>query len=197
MAFRSCNESKTFLKGHENFTFYHNNTISSILGRFESIMVGMGDCKIFAQHSLYPADEILATGDQWNEMAKAYKRITTDTSVRPIGVMLERANALSPFSEATSILDNGCGPGPVMTRLLKDYQIPESCSLTCSDFSEGMVKQVENIKQEAVKADAQSPWNRVETVVQDAMDLKSIEDSSKSHVTAGWVRSVENTQASE
>ena len=101
--------------------------------------------------------------------------------------MLERANAFLPFTEATGILDNGCGPGPVMSRVLNDYQIPESCSLTCSDFSEGMIKQVQGTKEDAVKADAKSPWSRVETVVQDAMDLKSVEDSSKTHVTAGWV----------
>lgn len=101
--------------------------------------------------------------------------------------MLERANALLPFSEASGILDNGCGPGPVMTRLLKDYKLPESCSLTCSDFSEGMIKVVEQTKADAVKEDSNSPWSRVETVVQNAMDLQSVEDSSKTHVTAGWV----------
>lgn len=120
-------------------------------------------------------------------MADAYKRVTSEVNVRPITVMLERANALLPFSEATGVLDNGCGPGPVMTRILRDYGVPDSCSLTCSDFSEGMIKQVQAVKEDAVKADSKSPWSRVETVVQDAMDLKDISDSSKSHVTAGWV----------
>ena len=110
-----------------------------------------------------------------------------ETSHRPIGVMLDRANALLPFSEASGILDNGCGPGPVMSRLLTDYDIPASCSLTCSDFSEGMIKQVQQTKEEAIQANSESPWNRVETVVQNAMDLQSIGDSSMSHVTAGWV----------
>ena len=129
-----------------------------------------------------------SSGDQWDDMANGYQKITVETSVRPIGVMLERANALLPFSEATGILDNGCGPGPVMSRLLKDYKIPGSALITCSDFSEGMVKQVEKKKAQAVDADGQSPWKNVETVVQNAMDLQSISDSSRSHVTAGWVR---------
>lgn len=94
---------------------------------------------------------------------------------------------LLPFAEASGVLDNGCGPGPVMTRLLEEYQIPDAASLTCSDFSEGMIKQVEGIREGAVQSDSQSPWSRVETIVQDAMDLKSIGDASKSHVMAGWV----------
>jgi ubiquinone/menaquinone biosynthesis C-methylase UbiE len=121
-------------------------------------------------------------------MAEVYKKLTVDVSIRPINFMLEKANDLLPFSEATGILDNGCGPGPVISRLLKNYKIPESCPITCSDFSEGMINQVKQSKEENVKADANSPWNRVEAVVQNAMDLKSVKDSSRSHVTAGWVQ---------
>ena len=120
-------------------------------------------------------------------MAKAYKKLTVDTSRGPIGVILEKANARIPFSDATGVLDNGCGPGPIMTRILTDYKVPNSTSLTCSDFSEGMIQQVRNTKQESVEADSSSPWTRVETMVQDAMNLENIADASQSHVTAGWV----------
>lgn len=128
-----------------------------------------------------------STGDQWDEMAKVYQRLTFQTSYAPIGKMLERANALLPFSQATGILDNGCGPGPVMTRLLDEYTIADSCSLTCSDFSEGMIKRVQEQREEIVKRDSSSSWKRLETVVQDATNLKDTDSSSKSHVTAGWV----------
>lgn len=120
-------------------------------------------------------------------MAKIYKQMTVDTSAKPIGVLLERANAAVPFSEAVGILDNGCGPGPVMARVLRDYKVPDTCSLTCSDFSNGMIDQVKQTKEEQVNVDSKSPWARVETVVQNAMELKSVQDSSVSHVTAGWV----------
>lgn len=126
------------------------------------------------------------TGDQWNEMAKIYKRLTVQTGYGPIGKMLERANTLSPFSEATGILDNGCGPGPIMSRILDDYQIPESCSLTCADFSEGMVNQVRQHRDEQAK-EGNAAWGRLDALVQDATDLRDIESGSKSHVTAGWV----------
>lgn len=120
-------------------------------------------------------------------MAKIYQRMTFQTSYAPIGKMLERANAILPFSEATGILDNGCGPGPVMNRMLDEYKIPESASLTCADFSEGMINRVREQRAEKVAADSNSAWERLQTIVQDATDLKDIESSSKSHVTAGWV----------
>lgn len=135
-----------------------------------------------------------AKGDDWNELGKTYKQLTVGTSHRPIGVLLERANALLPLSEATSILDNGCGPGPIMSRIIQDYQLPQSCKLICSDFSEGMVQQVRNTKEEKVKEDASSAWSRVETMVQNAMDLKDIPSASQSHVTAGWVGLIEETE---
>ncbi|EMC93543.1 hypothetical protein BAUCODRAFT_125397 [Baudoinia panamericana UAMH 10762] len=100
--------------------------------------------------------------------------------------MLERANALSPFSRATGILDNGCGPGPVMSHVIDDYGcvIPKECSLTCADFSEGMIRQVMGIKE---SANADSLWKKVDAKVQNAMNLTEIESDSQSHVTAGMV----------
>lgn len=120
-------------------------------------------------------------------MAKVYLNLTVETSKRPIAVMLERANDLLPFSKATAILDNGCGPGAIMKRLLEDYQLPASCLLTCADFSEGMIDRVKELKEERLKGNSSSPWQRVETLIQDATNLDKIEDSSQSHLTAGWV----------
>ncbi|KAK3639970.1 hypothetical protein LTR56_012144 [Elasticomyces elasticus] len=125
-------------------------------------------------------------GDDWNALAAEYVKISHQTTIPPIGLMLERANALYPLSKATAILDNGCGPGPVMERLIKDYgnQIPADCELTCSDFSDGMLEQVQGQKD---RADSDSPWKRVNTKIQNAMDLTDIPDGSQTHVTAGMV----------
>lgn len=120
-------------------------------------------------------------------MAKIYEKLTSGTAAKPMGVMLERSNEVWPFSKAEAILDDGCGPGPIMSRLLKDYEIPPSASLTCADFSDGMINAVKNKKAAEIEANKSSPWTRVEAVVQNAMDLDKIQDSSKSHVTAGWV----------
>ncbi|KAI5370718.1 Putative methyltransferase type 11, S-adenosyl-L-methionine-dependent methyltransferase [Septoria linicola] len=128
-------------------------------------------------------------GADWQEVAKIYKQLTVSVSNRPIEAMLDKANALLPFSEATGIHDSGCGPGPVLSRLISKYgaQLPQDCTLSASDFSSGMIEQMEQVKKEEADRDPSSPWSRVETSVLDAMDLKGIEDGSKSHVTAGWV----------
>ena len=116
--------------------------------------------------------------------------------------MLARTNAIHPFASATSILDNGCGPGPITSALIKEHgaEIPENCEFLAADFSEGMVRQVEAAKEEALLSLAsegsqgQSPpnpnakaWARVQTRVLDATDLQGVADGSKSHVLAGWV----------
>ncbi|KAI7122025.1 hypothetical protein KC352_g32808, partial [Hortaea werneckii] len=125
-------------------------------------------------------------GEDWEQLASGYEKMTYQTSKAPISKMLERAHALVPLSSATGILDNGCGPGPIMSRIIDEYGsgLPDSCSLTCADFSEGMIKQVNLTKD---KASPTSTWKRVQTKVQNAMDLVDVADDSMSHVFAGWV----------
>lgn len=129
------------------------------------------------------------TGDDWGEMAKVYKKLTVGTSAKPIRVILDRLNALVPFSEASGIFDDGTGPGPIISRIIEEYgpTLPKSCTLTATDFAPGMVEQVKNVQQEELQKDPASPWNRVSVSVLDAMDLKGIPDDSQSHLTAGWV----------
>jgi len=87
----------------------------------------------------------VAKGDIWEKLVGSYMKISYGTTLKPIGLMLERATALLPSSKATGILDDGCGPGPIMARIVKDYglNIPEDCTLLRTDFSEAMLKQVE------------------------------------------------------
>lgn len=122
-------------------------------------------------------------------LAEEYRSLTVKTSIKTIETMLERANALKPFNQATGILDNGCGPGPVMDHLIRIYgsQIPKNAPLIGSDFSGGMIKAAQDHKEREVAKDPASPWARVELKVQDAMDLKEMPSVSVSHVTAGWV----------
>ncbi|KAK4507858.1 hypothetical protein PRZ48_001593 [Zasmidium cellare] len=129
------------------------------------------------------------TGADWTEMAKIYKQLTVTISAKPIGSLLSRLDELHPFSKAIGVHDNGCGPGPIISRVIQDYgsQLPKDCVLSASDFSPAMIEQVEGTKKEEVEKDAGSLWGRVETSVLDAMDLKGIPDDSRSHITAGWV----------
>lgn len=134
-----------------------------------------------------------AKGSDWDKMAAEYKKFSSGPGTQAIKTMLERTNALSPFSRATAILDNGCGPGPITSALIRQHgaEIPKDCEFLAADFSEGMVKQVEGAKQEALassEGDANAGvWARVETKVLDATDLQGVSDGSKSHVLAGWV----------
>ncbi|KAK5131873.1 hypothetical protein LTR08_000540 [Meristemomyces frigidus] len=125
-------------------------------------------------------------GEDWKAMAGEYRKMSDNITTPVIDAMVSRANALRPFSRATGILDNGCGPGPVMSGLIDAYGsvLPEHCTLICADFSEAMLAQVVGAREAAA---AESPWKRVQTVLQDAMDLDAVADASCSHVTAGFV----------
>lgn len=122
----------------------------------------------------------------WKEIADEYESRTVETTVGSILSMLREANSLSPFSEAAAILDIGCGPGTVMSRILLDYDIPYSCELIGCDLGPATIAKVEQ-KKESI-CDLSSPWKRIDTFVQNAMDLEDIKDSSVTHVTAGFVR---------
>jgi len=125
-------------------------------------------------------------------MAVEYKKFSSGPGTQAIKVMIERTNAILPFSRATAIFDNGCGPGPITSAIIAKYgsEVPEDCEFLAADFSEGMVKQVEGSKKEALASEDQENaqvWSRVQTQVLDATDLQGVANASKSHVLAGWV----------
>lgn len=66
------------------------------------------------------------------------------------------------------------------------HEIPATASLLAADFSEGMIKQVEELKRKAA-SEGDAIWPRVETRLLDATDMRSVPDASQSHVLAGWV----------
>lgn len=130
-------------------------------------------------------------GEDWSEAAKLYNQLTIGINQRPISIMLEKCNSLLPLSQTQGIHDNGCGPGPIITRIIEDFgpEIPKTASLSASDFSEPMIEQVRKFKETKVQEAGTGAelWQRLELDVLDAMDLKTIPDQSRSHVTAGWV----------
>lgn len=122
-------------------------------------------------------------------MGKAFERMTAEAAEPPTTRMLERANAIWPFSTAAGILDDGSGPGQIMSQLLKAHgsDLPADCELQCTDISDGVIQQVLQKKADAVREDAESVWQRVQCSMQDAMDLKDVASESQSHVLAGFV----------
>ncbi|KAI0203496.1 S-adenosyl-L-methionine-dependent methyltransferase [Astrocystis sublimbata] len=130
-----------------------------------------------------------ATAEDWVAFANTYTELTKGTTVKPIGVILERLNALLPFTKASGFLDNGSGPATIMSRLIQDYgaSISPSATLTCSDWAPAMIEQVQKARATALEQNPESQWNHVEAKLLDAMDLHDIKENSQSHVAAGWV----------
>ncbi|OCK73326.1 S-adenosyl-L-methionine-dependent methyltransferase [Lepidopterella palustris CBS 459.81] len=130
-----------------------------------------------------------ANGDAWSANAKAYANLPKDKEgphIAPSAALLKRMDEALPISQATAILDVGCGPGTTIGMLIEQYhlQIPPEARLIASDFSAGMVEQV----QERKKREAgNSTWEGLETIVADAQDLSGIEDASISHVMGSLV----------
>lgn len=132
---------------------------------------------------------LTATPDDWKKKASSYKSMTGGLNVKPITVMLECLNSRFPLASASGILDDGCGPGPIMTRIIEEFgdHIPAECTLMCSDFAPAMVEQVHAAKARYVADQSESIWGRVRTEVLDCMDLATVSDGEMSHVAAGWV----------
>jgi ubiquinone/menaquinone biosynthesis C-methylase UbiE len=129
-----------------------------------------------------------AKGEDWGKLAKEYKGMASGPNAQVNKVMFERLNTALPFSQATAILDNGCGPGPVISGLIAAHakDIPESTPFLAADFGEAMIEQVLESKKQGMEA-GDNTWERVETRVLNAMDMQGVPDSSHSHITAGFV----------
>jgi ubiquinone/menaquinone biosynthesis C-methylase UbiE len=116
-------------------------------------------------------------------------KIATDgPGIIPAQDMTKAANAIYPFASALTILDIGCGPGQVTSEILKAHgtELPDSSRMVASDFSSGMIKQVENRKKEAIDS-GDTIWSKVETLECDATNLSAFPDNSVSHAVAGFV----------
>lgn len=102
--------------------------------------------------------------------------------------MVKEANAAYPFSSASAIMDIGCGPGQITGQLLKAHgaDLPNSSRIVASDFSSGMLEQIQARKATAIE-NGDSPWSKVEIVQCDAANLSPFSDNSASHALAGLV----------
>ncbi|KAL1306238.1 hypothetical protein AAFC00_004328 [Neodothiora populina] len=123
----------------------------------------------------------------WDDNAAYYTALMKDGPMTmPIRAMLEHMNKVLPFESASGIADVGCGPGTAIGELFDIYgkQISPSARLLASDFSKGMVEQVD--KRKANNA-GDNLWDRLETDVWDLNDLNHVSDSSFSHVMGSMV----------
>ena len=102
--------------------------------------------------------------------------------------MLDAMNASIPFSQATGVLDDGCGTALATGLLLDRFatELPATAKVIATDFSAGLIENVRK-HQTAEVAKGNEAWKRVDASVMDAMDLSGIADGSLTHVMAGFV----------
>lgn len=61
--------------------------------------------------------------------------------------------------------------------------LPQGCEITCADVDSTALEALNHVKY----ADGGAGWARIETLIQDAADLKDIPSGSQSHVLASLV----------
>ncbi|KAJ8103402.1 S-adenosyl-L-methionine-dependent methyltransferase [Lipomyces tetrasporus] len=130
-----------------------------------------------------------SSADEWSRFAPSFIKTAADgPGMLPAHNMVAAADALYPFSLASLVLDIGTGPGQIPSAIFKAHgnTIPESARLVASDFSAGIIEQLEQRKKREIE-DGQSLWARLETRICDAADLSTFDDGSVSHAFAGFV----------
>ncbi|KAF2690575.1 S-adenosyl-L-methionine-dependent methyltransferase [Lentithecium fluviatile CBS 122367] len=133
------------------------------------------------------APSIVSTKESWSESAAGLLQTAFQGPTTTLNkILLQKANAISPFSSATAILDNGCGVGQVLGRVIEEFgqDLNENTRLVAADLSEGMIRVVMQRKDEEISR-GNKLWQKVETEVLNAENLASVPNETFSHITAG------------
>ena len=106
----------------------------------------------------------------------------------PANAMIDALNDAWPLSQATTILDNGCGTALATGLLLDRFAgvLPPAARILATDFSSGLIDQVRK-RQAEETANGNDAWKRIEASVMDAQDLAGISDGRVSHAMAGFM----------
>ncbi|CAF9929358.1 MAG: hypothetical protein GOMPHAMPRED_005379 [Gomphillus americanus] len=95
-----------------------------------------------------------------------------------------------PFSNATTILDIGCGPGIGIEVLSESFSkdLPAEFVLKAIDFSPAMIQALEGAKLNYInKGIAKEIWSKVKGEVLDVTKMNTIASGSVSHALANYV----------
>ncbi|KAH9888161.1 S-adenosyl-L-methionine-dependent methyltransferase [Xylariomycetidae sp. FL2044] len=129
------------------------------------------------------------THTEWSTIAPAFmQQITAGPGVAPAKHMAEYAEKLRSFSQATTVVDMGCGPGQVTNAVLEAHaaQLPPSAKIIGADNNGQMLAQYSG-RQKTEIAKGNSYWGRAETLELDIHDCAALEDGSVSHMLCGFV----------
>ncbi|KAF7523235.1 hypothetical protein G7054_g11855 [Neopestalotiopsis clavispora] len=116
------------------------------------------------------------------------QQITAGPGVAPAEHMAHYSHELLSFSEATTIVDMGCGPGQVTNAVLQAHQgrLPAAAKVVGADTNAQMLAQY-NARKQAEVDKGNAYWQRPETVEVDIHDCAAFGDDSVSHMLCGFV----------
>ncbi|KAI0015293.1 S-adenosyl-L-methionine-dependent methyltransferase [Xylariomycetidae sp. FL0641] len=131
------------------------------------------------------------TPEEWDALAPtSAKMLTSGPSVASAQHMAVHADALLPFSQATTILDLGCGAGQVTQAVLSAHHgaLPASARVLGADTAPGMRAQYAQTRAAAI-ARGGVFWRRAaaDAVDLDARDCAALADGAVSHLLANLV----------
>ncbi|KAI3320122.1 S-adenosyl-L-methionine-dependent methyltransferase [Xylariaceae sp. AK1471] len=141
-------------------------------------------------HYCKPSDYIIVIeSKEWSVFAPAFMRLATSgPGVAPAQDIVNRIEKFLPFSQATTVVDMGCGPGQLTHAVLEHHfaKLPPSARIVGADNNEQMLQQYTGRKQKEI-ADGNVAWQRVEVIQTDVQDCSAFADESVSHMLANFV----------
>ncbi|KAH7303229.1 S-adenosyl-L-methionine-dependent methyltransferase [Stachybotrys elegans] len=129
------------------------------------------------------------THTEWSTLAPAIiQHITAGPGVAPAKHMAEHGDELLPFSEATTVVDMGCGPGQVTNAVLEAHhaKMPASVQMIGADNNAQMMVGY-TMRQKTEVDKGNTYWQRAKTLEVDIHDCAALPDDSVSHMLCGFV----------
>lgn len=114
--------------------------------------------------------------------------VSAGPGVAPAQHMATYADKLLPFSQATTVVDIGCGPGQVTDAVLTQHgtQLPADARVVGADNNPQMLQGYAGRKEREI-AQGKEHWRRAEQVLTDVHDCAAFADDTVSHMLAGFV----------
>ena len=147
--------------------------------------------KIFDRNRM---GEEAESGKNWSRVAALYAKSVNENDPQSASgsactEILKVIDDSLPFSEASFIVDIGCGNGQVISRVFDSAkhtdQIPDNSRLVAADVSQHFVDMVVERKRERSKQS--QLWKRLEVHRWDARDLRDqVRDGEVSHLLASF-----------
>ncbi|PGH09229.1 hypothetical protein AJ80_07706 [Polytolypa hystricis UAMH7299] len=125
----------------------------------------------------------------WSKVANAYQNVRGRApGTQTAGYIIDAANTYLPLSQATGVIDIGCGGGAITTQILDTHAatLPKDARIIASDIADGMLNLVRQRRAKGI-SDGATAWERLEIAKLDATDLSSIESGTFSHILSSFV----------